>query len=93
MVHAIQQNYHRERFAARKLPRPGLTIIKQSTRHYNTGNLLEKRASAGNYDAPSPSTYVGAEEGRGAGEKGGRGKLTKFRLLVLVRYNLWPLAS
>lgn len=24
------------------------------------------------------------------GEEGGRGKLTKFRLLVLVRYNLWP---
>lgn len=36
------------------LPCPGgLTIIKQSTRRHNTGNLLEKRANAGNYDAPS----------------------------------------
>jgi len=51
-------------FAARKLPCPGLMIIKQSTRHYNTGNLLEKRASAGNYDAPSPSTYVSAVGGQ-----------------------------
>lgn len=44
-----------------------LTIIKQSTRHYNTGNLLEKRASAGNYDTPpSPRIYVA---GRAKGER------------------------
>lgn len=59
-----QRNYHRERFAARKLFCSGLMIIKQSTRHYNTGNLLEKRASAGNYDAPSSSAYVGSERSR-----------------------------
>lgn len=63
-TYTIQRNHHREYFAARKLPCPGLTIIKQSTRHYNTGNLLEKRASVGNYDAPSSSTYVGSERSR-----------------------------